>query len=329
VLAARAGARADLQAAAERFQLAHERGIEQARSCGLGGQGPDFSIAARSATHGTTRGMDSSLAGKVAIVTGASSGIGLSVARKLCAAGARVALVARTKANLDAAVASLGADRAAAFPLDVGDFGGLAALPAAVVERFGGIDILVNNAGLNHRGPLMGVTAEQAAEVITVNLTAPVYLTRLCADHIRSGGAIVNVASIAGMVPVLHEGVYCASKAGLRAFTRAIAEELAERGIRVSSMCPGPVDTGFFGDDLEAVSNLVFSQPMSSADQIADAVMECIARGAPEVVVPALSGKLATLGYVFPSLVRVLRPILEKTGGAAKRKYIDSKRARS
>ncbi len=269
--------------------------------------------------------METSLAGKVAIVTGASSGIGLSVARKLAAAGAKVALIARTRATLDEAVASIGADRAAAFPLDVGDFAALAGLPAAVIARFGGLDILVNNAGLNHRGALMDITAEQAAAVITVNLTAPIFLTRLCGDHLRSGGAVVNVASLAGMVPVHHESSYCASKAGLRAFTRVIAEEFAERGIRVGSVCPGPVDTNFFGD-LDTVPDLVFSQPMSSADEVADAVLECITRGTPEIAMPALSGKLATLGYLFPPLAKVLRPALEKRGAENKRRYKESKR---
>jgi NAD(P)-dependent dehydrogenase (short-subunit alcohol dehydrogenase family) len=269
--------------------------------------------------------MSMSLSGKVAIVTGASSGIGLSVAKKVCAAGGKVALVARTKSTLEEVAASLGADRAAAFPLDVADMGALAALPEAVVARFGGLDILVNNAGLNHRGPLMGITARQAADVITVNLTAPIFLTRACADHLRPGGTIVNVASIAGMVPVHHEAAYSASKAGLRAFTRVLAEEMEERGIHVCAVSPGPVDTPFFGD-ITSVPDLVFSQPMSTADEVADAVMECIAKGTPEIVIPALSGKLATLGYLFPPLAKRLRPILEKRGAENKRRYIEKKR---
>src|SRR5262245_28839558 len=145
------------------------------------------------------------LDGKVAIVTGASSGIGLACARKLVAAGAQVALVARTKKNLDAAVAELGEARAAAFPVDVTDFAALDALVDGVVARFGGVDVLINNAGLNHRGPIRNHSARALADVITTNLTAPIYLTRAVADRIRAGGAIVNVASLAGMVPVHHE----------------------------------------------------------------------------------------------------------------------------
>jgi len=265
----------------------------------------------------------SALAAKVALVTGASSGIGLAVARRLTAAGASVALIARTPARLTAAAAELG-PLAHAYPVDVTDFTALAALPGRVARDLGGLDILVNNAGVNHRGPLAELTAEQAAEVITTNLTSPIYLTRAALPHLRAGGAVVNVASLAGMVPVHHEAAYSASKAGLRAFTRVIAEELAERGLRVSSVCPGPVDTPFFGD-IHSVPDLVFSQPMSSPDDIADAVMRALTTGAPEIAIPALSGRLATLGYVFPSLMRALRPLLERRGAANKRRYLARK----
>jgi NAD(P)-dependent dehydrogenase (short-subunit alcohol dehydrogenase family) len=265
--------------------------------------------------------------GKVALVTGASSGIGLAVARRLAGEGARVALVARTRDKLEEAVKDLGADRAAAFPVDVKDFAALAALPAQVKERFGGLDILVNNAGLNHRGPILKHSAEELADVITTNLTAPIFLTRSAVPLMPRGGVVVNVASLAGMVPVPHEAAYCASKAGLRAFTRALADELAEVGIGACLVSPGPVDTGFFGD-VATVPDLVFSQPMRTAEQIADAVMACIRNGTPEIAVPAMSGKLATVAYVFPALSRVLRPLLEKRGAANKRAYMARGRAR-
>jgi short-subunit dehydrogenase len=262
--------------------------------------------------------------GKVAIVTGGSSGIGLAVARKLVEAGVRVALVARTPRTLEEATAELDRirpGRAAAFACDVSDLSALGALLAQVMARFGSVDILVNNAGLNHRGPILSHTPAELTQVITTNLTAPIYLTRLVAAEMRTGGAIVNVASLAGMIPVHDEAAYSASKAGLRAFTRVVAEELAGRGIRVSSVCPGPVDTNFFGD-VEAVPDLVFSQPMQSAEEIALAVMECIREGTREVALPALSGKLATLGYLFPKLEHLLRPMLERRGAANKKRYL-------
>jgi short-subunit dehydrogenase len=261
---------------------------------------------------------------RVALVTGASSGIGLAVAKALAAEGAKVALVARTAKTLDEAVSAIGAERAAAFPCDVADFAKLATLPARVVERFGGLDILVNNAGLNHRGSILNHAPQLLADVITVNLTAPVFLTRAALDHMRDGGAIVNVASLAGYLPFGGAAPYCASKIGLRAFGRAAAEDLRDRGITVSSVSPGPVDTNFFGD-VAKVPDLVFSQPMRSAEQIADGVLEAIRNGTAEVAIPSFSGKLATLGYIFPKLADLLRPMMLKRGAANKKKYMERK----
>ena len=264
---------------------------------------------------------------KIALITGASAGIGLAVARKLVAQGTRVALVARTERTLRAAADSL-SGLAAIFPLDVKDLPALAALPARVVAQLGGLDIVVNNAGLNHRGAMLTHEALDLADVVTTNLTAPVVLCRAAAPLLREGGCIVNVASLAGMVPVRFQATYGASKAGLRAFSRAIRQELRERGIAVSVVSPGPVDTGFFGDDLSKVPDIVFSQPMSTAEQVADAVLACIRDGHEELAVPWLSGKLCTLGYLSPRLLGLLRPSMERRGARAKRAYIDRKRAR-
>ena len=143
----------------------------------------------------------------------------------------------------------------------------------------------------------------------------------------RPGGSIVNVASLAGMVPVRFQGTYGATKAGLRAFSKAIRQELREKQISVSVVSPGPVDTGFFGEDLEKVPDIVFSQPMSTAAQVADAIISCIHQGTEEIAVPWLSGKLCTLGYVSTRLRSLLQPSLERRGARAKRAYIESKRS--
>lgn len=264
---------------------------------------------------------------RVALVTGGSAGIGLAVARKLVAGGTRVALVARTGITLREAAAAL-PGMAEIFPLDVKDLPAVAALPARIVAQMGSLDILVNNAGLNHRGAMMTHAALDLAEVVTTNLTAPVVLCRAAAPLMTAGGAIVNVASLAGMVPMRFQATYGASKAGLRAFSRAIRQELRERRISVSVVSPGPVDTGFFGADLEKVPDIVFSQPMSTAEEIADAVLACIREGYEELAVPWLSGKLCTLGYLSPGLLSLLQPSMERRGARAKRAYIDRKRAR-
>jgi short-subunit dehydrogenase len=263
--------------------------------------------------------------GKVAIVTGASSGIGLAVAKMWAARGGRVALVARTTSRLDDVAREIGQESAVAFPLDVQDLKGVAALPARVKERFGRLDCVVNNAGLNHRGPIDRFDAMLLADIIQTNLTAPIVLTRACLDHLESGGSIIQVASIAGMVPVPGEATYSASKAGLRAFTRAVAFDLEPRNIHVGCVCPGPVDTGFLGD-LEEVPDIVLSQPMITSDDVARAVLECLDQRLEEVALPARSGRLATMAYLMPSFAKKIRPALEKRGAKNKKALIAARR---
>jgi short-subunit dehydrogenase len=262
---------------------------------------------------------------KVALVTGASSGIGLSVAKKLASRGWRVALVARTAKTLEEVAKDLGADRAVAYPLDVKDLAALAALPARVKRDLGRLDLVVNNAGLNHRGPLDQHDALALADVVTTNLTAPIVLSRAAVDVLERGGSIVQVASIAGMVPVPHEATYSASKAGLRAFSRAAAYDLEERGIHVGTVCPGPVDTGFLGD-IEHVPDIVLSQPMVGPDEVADEVLRCMDERRDEIAIPRRSGRLATVAYLVPELARRLRPALEKKGAKNKRAILAKKR---
>ncbi|MFO0736398.1 MAG: SDR family NAD(P)-dependent oxidoreductase [Labilithrix sp.] len=270
---------------------------------------------------------------KVAIVTGASSGIGLAVARQWAKRGGRVALVARTRKALEEAKAEIDREAkgevAEVFALDVSDIGLLTKLPAQVVERFGRLDVVVNNAGKNRRGPMDRFPPEELAQIILTNLTAPIVLTRAAVPLMERGGSVVQVASIAGMVPVPHEATYSASKAGLRAFSRAVAYETEERGIHVGCVCPGPVDTGFLGD-LAEVPDIVLSQPMVTADEVAIEVLRCIDERAEEIALPARSGRLATMGYLLPSFAKRIRPVLEKRGArnreaivAAKRRKLD------
>lgn len=263
----------------------------------------------------------------VAIVTGASSGIGLSVARKWIARGGRAALVARTASALEAAARDLG-DRARAFPLDVQDLAALEALPARVKETFGRLDAVVNNAGLNHRGSIEKYTPQQLAQVIATNLTAPIVLTRAAMPLLERGGSIVQVASIAGMVPVPGEATYCASKAGLRAFSRAVADDFAHKDVHVGCVSPGPVDTGFLGD-IEDVPDIVLSQPMITADDVADAVLRCVDERAEEIPLPARSGRLATMAYLLPAFAARIRPALEKRGARNKQAILARRRSAS
>lgn len=261
---------------------------------------------------------------QVVLVTGASTGIGAAAARMFAAEGAKVVLAARGRAALDTLAAELrGAGHAVeVVPTDVADMAAMRRLVERAVEWGGRLDVLVNNAGVNHRGELERQTPEQLAQLVQVNLAAPIVLSRLCLPHItRQRGAIVNVASLAGRIPVVHEATYSATKFGLRAFSIALAEELAPHGVRVSVVSPGPVDTGFIMEDLDNVPDLVFSQPMSTAEQIAALVLECAVDGRVERMRPVLGGRLATLGYLFPALRRALVPMMERKGRAAKQRF--------
>jgi len=262
--------------------------------------------------------------GKVAVITGASSGIGESCARKFAAAGARVVVAARNADALGRVVGELGSDVAYAVPTDVSDRTACERLVAETVSRFGSLDILVNNAGSNARGPLEELPIDSMLQILDVNLRAPMMLIKLVLPIMRSqdSGTIVNVASIAGRLPLDDEATYSATKFALRVFSFALAEELRETNVRVSVVSPGPVDTGFIMDVIDEVPDLVFSQPMSTAAEIADLVLASASDGARERVKPAFSAKLATMAYLFPGLRRSLVPVLERKGHAAKKKYL-------
>jgi NAD(P)-dependent dehydrogenase (short-subunit alcohol dehydrogenase family) len=181
-----------------------------------------------------------SLEGKVALVTGASRGIGAAVAHSLAAEGVRLALASR---NGD----DLGLDGALARRCDVRRPDDLEALVAEAVEQFGGIDILVANAGVGAYGPFLDLPADQLEEMIDINVKGTLYAVRTALPHLlRSDAAdIVTLASEAGRRGLPFEAVYCASKFAQVGFTRALDHELREQGVRCSNVCPGGVATDF------------------------------------------------------------------------------------
>ena len=212
------------------------------------------------------------LKGKVAVVTGASRGIGAAVARQLSAAGVSVGLASRSG---DA----LGLDNAIGLRCDVTHPTQVDAAVAATVERFGRLDILVANAGVGAYGPFLELSAEHLEEMIDVNLKGTIYAVRAALPHLLESGAadIVTLASEAGRRGFPGEAVYCASKFGQVGFTRALDGELREHGVRCTNVCPGGVATDFALDDGRGRSPDVLPG-MMTADDVAEVVMFVLTR---------------------------------------------------
>lgn len=181
----------------------------------------------------------------VALVTGGSSGIGAATARELAAAGARVLIAGRDSDRLAAVAAETGST---ALTADLAAPDGPAALAEAARQAAGGIDILINNAGLGWAGPLAEISPEKVTELVAVNLTAPMQLTRLLLPGMieRGRGGVVFVSSIAGATGVRGEAVYSATKAGLGSFAESLSYELNGNGVSICVVVPGVIDTPFF-----------------------------------------------------------------------------------
>ena len=208
------------------------------------------------------------LTGKTAIVTGASSGFGRSTARMLAEAGVRVAGGARRVERLETDVA---------LELDVTDPAGCERFVAAAVGELGGVDILINNAGLAlGRAPFDESSEEDERTVFETNVNGLVRMTRLCLPHIRDGGHIVNLGSIAGRQAYENAATYVASKFAVRGFTYALREDLLGRPIRLTTVDPGLAETEFsvvrfYGDKAKADAVYKGVDPL-----VADDVAECI-----------------------------------------------------
>jgi 2,3-dihydro-2,3-dihydroxybenzoate dehydrogenase len=196
--------------------------------------------------------------GRVAAVTGAASGIGRATALALSRQGAWVALCDRNRAGLDSVASAIQGDggQARVVELDVSDQGEAARAIDSIAQGRGRLDILVNAAGISSsgpssRGPALAIAEADWDRILDVNLLGTVYCAQAAARHmIRQGsGRIVNIASVAGVIPRINAAAYGVSKAGVRMFTKCLALELARHGITVNAVAPGPIDTPMLGPE--------------------------------------------------------------------------------
>ncbi|MCY4601737.1 MAG: SDR family NAD(P)-dependent oxidoreductase [Acidobacteria bacterium] len=218
----------------------------------------------------------SQLAGRVAVVTGGSRGIGAAVATALLAQGSDVVICGRSAASLAQArgwPSAADAGRLDTVEADVGDAGQAQRVIDRAVERFGGLDILVNNAGVGRFGEDLAATSvENWRTVIDTNLNGVFYCCRAAVPALRrrGGGWIINVSSLAGSHPFAGAAAYCASKAAVNALSAALMQEVRHEAIRVSCVAPGSVDTRFTsGPAADTAWKL-------TADNVAQAVVDLL-----------------------------------------------------
>ena len=270
--------------------------------------------------------MSKTLAGKVAIVTGASKGIGASIATHLAAAGATVVVnYASSQAGADKVVAEITKQggRAIAVQADLSKPEDRAALPDRVAALGLEVDILVNNAGLSTTGPVAAADPGAELNVVEVDVAAVVDLcTRFTAGMVsRRRGAVLNVASLGAFGPLPGQAVYGAAKAFVLSYTYALREELKPSGVTATTLCPGPVKTGFGAaagiSDAEAEAALPKPLWVSAAD-VAKAAVDGLAAGK-AVVVPGRLNRAATAVYQLTPK-RLLLPMLARSHPSLKKK---------
>ena len=237
--------------------------------------------------------MTSNLKGTVALVTGASSGIGAAAAQHLADHGATVALVARRKDRLDTLVADIEQSGGTAFAVeaDIGDRAQAEGAVAAVVERAGRLDILVNNAGLMLLGPVVGADVDEWDRMLSVNVQGLLYTTRAALPHLidaaengpREVADIVNISSVAGRVASTGFGVYNLTKFGVNGFTESLRQEVTQRHVRVGVLEPGAVVTELTGHNTDQIQADMF-EPFNAQterlnpEDIADGITYMVTR---------------------------------------------------
>ena len=255
--------------------------------------------------------MDQTLKGKVAVVTGASSGIGEATARELASRGASVVLASRAVEKLEALRREISASGglALAVETDVSDRDSVEAMIGRAVTKFGSLDVLVNNAGLGLSGKVPEVRAEDVRHVFEINVMGPLNCMQSALPRMGRGGRIINVSSVIGKRAIPKVGAYCASKSALNALSDALRVEVAARGITVTSVYPGTTRTAFRENSRRTKDEKRGWRPKGvTPERVAKRIADAAEKGPRDVYV-TLPDRLFVAGVtLFPRLAdRVLR----------------------
>jgi len=255
---------------------------------------------------------------KVVIVTGAGTGIGRELARKLLNAGAYVVLAGRRIEKLRETIEGHAkAENATAVSIDVTRRADLKRLVETCLQRHGRIDILVNNAGVGYGGAISDIRPEEVEHMMKVDLIAPIWLTQLAIPVLleQAEGMIVNVSSLAGVVAIPNQSFYCAAKHGLHGFSQALRRELLGTSMRVLTVYPGGVESELMSDVVrEKMAEQKFRMfDMMKADVAADIIVDGMRRETAKIFVAnRLERNLVRLNHVVPGLVdrrmKAMRP---------------------
>jgi short-subunit dehydrogenase len=259
--------------------------------------------------------------GRLAVVTGASSGIGEAVARRLAREGLRVVLCARRVERLEALASDITAagGQAEAFPADLTEEAGRAALHAHVMAHYGGTDVLVNNAGMAWYGYFSDSPWRVTSDILALNIAAVTHLTGLFLGPMRARnqGHIINIGSMNGLMPTQGSAVYGASKAFVDSFTTSLARELAGTGVRVSVVRAGPVRSEIF----TATAARENGRPLPgegaaiSCERVAGAVWSLLRRPRRAAHVPGWVVLIPWVELLFGWLMDRVGPLLLERGG--------------
>jgi short-subunit dehydrogenase len=253
--------------------------------------------------------------GSVALVTGASSGIGAVVAADLARRGAQVVVTARREAELERTADACRRHTAGSFAVtaDLGEPGEGARVVAAATEALGRVDIVVNNAGISIRRHALDTTPEEVERVMRVNFFSAVQTTMAALPAMveRRRGCVVNITSVAGYIPNPKESAYGASKAALSLWSHVLLVDLAGTGVHVGVLSPGPIDTEIWDKDEQAG----YHGPKFPPQVVADGVAMVVEKSLAHLTVPRRYGAMAPM-YALPGISRAVRRGLVRFGQA-------------